>query len=110
VLCAATGTGVCATDVALVRPVGTAAAKLGYFANKCGQKRFFVALGVAPNAAKDGVRGDCVATVDRATGAQALHCDDGAGDSADFVCRDGDGACTFTGTGVCTTDETVVRR
>jgi hypothetical protein len=106
VQCAATGTGVCSTDAKLLRPAGTAGAKLGYFAYRCAQKSFFVALG----AVKNGGRGSCVASSDRATGAQAMHCDDGAGDSADFVCRDGEGACTFTGTGVCTSDETVVRK
>jgi hypothetical protein len=103
VTCAATGTGVCATDVTLVRPAGTATAKLGYFAYRCGIKNYFVAL-------PKGGNGACLPTFNRATGARAMHCDDGAGDSAEFVCRDGIGACSNTGTGVCTTDETVVRR
>jgi hypothetical protein len=105
VSCAAAGTGLCATDSALTLLAGSAAAKLGYFAYKCGQDRFFVAL-----AAAKGTIASCLPTFDRPTGASAMHCDDGAGDSAEFVCRDGVGACSFTGTGVCTSDETVVRK
>jgi hypothetical protein len=105
VSCAAAGTGLCATDLALVHPVGSAAAKLGYFAYKCGQDRFYLALA----AAKDTIA-SCLPTFDRATGASAMHCDDGAGDSAEFVCRDGVGACSFTGTGTCGSDETQVRK
>jgi hypothetical protein len=106
VTCASAGTGVCANDATLVRPSGNAAARIGYFAMRCNQQTFFVALA----AARGGARGECLPTFDRATGTTAMHCDDGAGDTAEFVCRDGIGACTFTGTGVCTSDETVVRR
>ena len=107
VTCAAMGTGICATDVTLVRSGGSATAKLGYFAYRCGIKNYYVALG-SPKGG--GATGSCLPTFNRATGARAIHCDDGAGDSAEFVCRDDVGACSNTGTGVCTTDDTVVRQ
>lgn len=100
--CSSHGTGLCSADKSLVRPNVMRPASQRYVAYLCGQKTFFVAPGSKT--------GSCVATFDKGTGTRAMHCDDGAGDSADFVCRDGEGVCTFTGSGICTNDEALVRK
>lgn len=102
VSCKAAGSGLCATSEHAVRPATDKPATAGYFANRCGLATYVVAPG--------NDRGTCVGTFDPVTGTRSMHCDDGAGDTADFTCRDGAGACTFTGTGVCSTDETLVRK
>ena len=101
VSCTAAGTGLCAADADAVTPATTVPVTVAYFAHRCGQATYVVAPGSE--------RGSCIGTFDKPTGARALHCTDGAGDTAEFTCRDGVAACAATGAGVCGTDETKVR-
>ena len=87
VACTSAGTGICTTDEDIVQPA--AAPPAGALANRCGGIAYFV------------IGEHCRASRDKIAGSISMHCDDGAGDSADYACRDGVAACSATGTGVC---------
>jgi hypothetical protein len=87
VACTSNGTGICTTDEGIVQPAAPPPA--GALANRCGGVAYFV------------IGDHCRATRDKVSGSVAMHCDDGAGDSADYACRDNVVACNATGTGVC---------
>jgi len=87
VACTTAGTGICTTDEGIVQPA--APPPPAAIANRCGGIAYFV------------IGEHCRGSRDASSGAISLHCDDGAGDSADYACRDGVVACQSTGTGVC---------